>query len=154
MAEKSPIEALDNLQELARLVLCRKNHQNQADRVISRWKKAIKTHISASDRATDSSGQYIRPAPGVHHTPRGKDATGVSNSPETYDDIIADISRLCISPAQLRTIVEEHISERRQKFATDGSARSTSSNSTPSLVRSEPWAEPGRSKMSKLKFFK
>jgi hypothetical protein len=36
MSEKSPIEALDDLPELARLVLCRKNHQNQAERVISR----------------------------------------------------------------------------------------------------------------------
>jgi hypothetical protein len=154
MSEKSPIEALDDFPELASLVLCRKNHQNQADRVISRWKKAIKIHISASDRATDLPGQYIRPVPGVQRTPIGNNATGVSNSPETYDDVVADISRLCISPAQLRTIVEGHISERRQKLVTDVSARSTPSHSTPSLVRSEASAEPSRSKMSKLKFFK
>jgi hypothetical protein len=154
MSEKSPIEALDDLTELARLVLCRENHQKQADRVISRWKKAIKTHISASDRVTDSPGQNIRPVLAVHRTPRGKGAPGVSNLPETYDDIIADISRLRISPAQLRTIVEEHVSECRQKFVNDRSARPTPSHSTPSLVQSEPSAEPNRSKMTKFKLFK
>lgn len=113
MSEKSPIEVSDDLPGLARLVLCRKNHQNQADRVISKWKKAIKTYIIALDRETALSDQYDRPPPGVHNTPEGNDTAGVSNSPETYDDIIAEISRLCISPAQLRTIVKEHISERR-----------------------------------------
>jgi hypothetical protein len=147
MSDKSPIEALDDLPELARLVLCRKNHQNQADRVISRWKKAVKNHISATDRAA-------RPSPSVHGTPGRRVASGGSNSPEAYDDIIADISRLSISPAQLRTIVEEHVSDRRQKYVRDGSAGVTPSNSTPSLVRSEKSVEPNSSKVRKFKFFK
>ena len=135
MSEKSPNAALDDLPELARLVLCRKNHQNQAGRVISRWKRAINTYISEADRATE-------------------DVTEVSNSSETYNDIIADLSRLRITPAQLRTIVDEHISERRQEPVSNGSARSTPPRSTPSFPRPEPSAEPSRSKMIKLKFFK
>jgi hypothetical protein len=153
MSEKSPVEALDDLPELARLVLCRKNHQNQASRVISKWKKAINAYMSTSDQVSGSSGLNVRPTPSKQQTLGRKDIAGSSSSPETYDDIIADISRLCISPTQLRAIVEDHISERRQKFVTNSSARSTPSHSTPSLVRSEPRVEPNRSKMSKLKFF-
>jgi len=135
MSEKAPSAALDDLPELARLVLCRKNHQNQANRVISRWTKAINNYISESDRVTE-------------------DTTEISNSPETFNDIIADLSRLRITPSQLRTIVNEHISERRQNPVSNDSARSTPSRGTPSFVRSEPSAGPSRSTMSKLKFFK
>jgi hypothetical protein len=123
MSQRSPREALGDLPQLARLCLCQKNHQQQAARVVAKWKALIEPYASSLER----EGAPKPHRRGVH----GPDSRGSIS----VDEIIAELDALSIRQEELRSMLQDaHLSK-------DGSARTTPSQNRAHLVNQTPPSE-------------
>ncbi len=138
MSQKSPRQTLTDLPRLAQLCLCQKNHQYQAARVVAKWTSLVETYDSSrqgrkdtrhaqgsgsfsGNSSSSSSNSVVRPS-----------KTGAASF--NMEMIISELEAISIRQEELKSALQDLLSENEIQSSNSGSTSASSAQSTPRSV--------------------